>query len=203
MGRKYQFATRRSSRWPDIVSKSLACPSTPPHRRASSEVQRTAARGTSQGQVSAPAAIRVRFLTSCTQSVPVLQPPNSNDSTWPGAMFQRSLSAHAHSPCSASKPAGRLPRLSRLRCRWCRAARPPPPRAAWHARPWVGAAAPRLWRSRRAMQRRSWPDRFQRRQWIWTSPFDGELMREPHFPSWQSLPYPCIAGTSGRGSPFR
>lgn len=66
MGREYPFTARESGRRPGVVMAGLACRSAPPHRMASSEVQQTDARGAGQGQVSVPAAARVRILTDCT-----------------------------------------------------------------------------------------------------------------------------------------
>ena len=53
------------------------------HRRSSSEGQRTAAYRTGQCQVSAPADIRLRILTGCSQSVAVTPLASAYVSRWP------------------------------------------------------------------------------------------------------------------------
>lgn len=58
-----------------IAAKSLACASAPPHRRASSGVQRTPVRCTGQSQVSTLAAIRPRVLPAA----PSLKSPHTVD----------------------------------------------------------------------------------------------------------------------------
>ncbi len=83
-GRKYQFAASGSSLWPDSFAKWLACPSTPPHRGASSEAKRTAAQGSGRGQVSAPAAVHVRIVTGCSQSLADLDDALASGRWWLG-----------------------------------------------------------------------------------------------------------------------